>query len=93
MATTSSDFVKDPDATLDWVINWSDWLESTEIITASTYIVGTGLTKTLDEFEDKYTTVWLAGGTAGQPYRVTNRVTTSAGRTDERSITIRVKDR
>lgn len=38
-------------------------------------------------------TVWLSGGTAGHIYTVTNRITAAVGRTDERSITLRVQDR
>jgi len=38
-------------------------------------------------------TVWLSGGTEGQLYTVTNRITTSGGRTDERSFVIQVQDR
>ena len=38
-------------------------------------------------------TVWLSGGIAGQAYTVTNRITTSGGRTDERSFTIQIQDR
>ncbi|MEE4350418.1 MAG: hypothetical protein V2J26_09335 [Pacificimonas sp.] len=35
----------------------------------------------------------LAGGLRGHVYRVTNRVTFTDGRTDERSLSIRVDDR
>lgn len=38
-------------------------------------------------------TVWLSGGTAGQIYTVTNRITTAAGRTEDRSFAIRVEER
>lgn len=38
-------------------------------------------------------TVWLSGGTTGAVYSVANRVTTSAGRIDERTLTIRVTNR
>lgn len=39
------------------------------------------------------TTVWLMGGTSGQVYTVTNRITTNQGRTDDRSLTILVEER
>jgi hypothetical protein len=35
----------------------------------------------------------LAGGVAGDVYRVTNRVTLSDGQIDERSIVLRVEER
>jgi hypothetical protein len=37
--------------------------------------------------------VWLSGGTVGERYTVTTRITTSAGRTDDRSIEIWVRQR
>ena len=38
-------------------------------------------------------TVWLSGGQAGATYTVTNRIVTTGGRTDDRSIAIKVEDR
>lgn len=52
-----------------------------------------GLVKNSDSFSATSTTVWLAGGTPGTPYSVANRITTSVGRIDERTITIRVTNR
>jgi len=36
------------------------------------------------------TTIWLAGGTAGQCYEVTNHIVTVSGREDDRSLLILV---
>lgn len=36
-------------------------------------------------------TTWLSGGTAGQTYMVTNKVTTAAGRTEKVSFRVTVK--
>jgi hypothetical protein len=38
-------------------------------------------------------TIWLKGGTLGTEYTVTNKIVTTAGRTDERSFTITIEDR
>jgi hypothetical protein len=38
-------------------------------------------------------TVYLSGGSVGSNYAVVNRITTAAGRVDERTITILVRDR
>lgn len=90
---TITDWVKDPDATLDWRWDWSEWLADGEVIIASTMTVSAGLVMDSNSFSATSTTVWLSGGTAGQPYSVANRITTSAGRIDERTITIRVTNR
>ena len=91
MAT--DDFVKDPDAILDWHFDWVNWLAAGETISTSTFITTAGITVTSNSSTATNTTVWLSGGTPGQPYRITNRIVTTAGRTDDRSVTIRVKDR
>jgi len=91
MAVT--DHKKDPDAVLDWVWDWNEWLDEGETITTSTFVVTVGLTVDSETNTTKTATVWLSGGTAGQVYQVTNRITTSGGRTDDRSITIRVTER
>jgi hypothetical protein len=87
------DWEKDPDAVLDWIWDWSDWLDSGETITASVFTVSAGLVLNSDTSSTTTATAWLSGGTAGQPYSVANRITTSVGRIDERTITIRVTNR
>ncbi|MFJ4828412.1 hypothetical protein ACIP79_00500 [Streptomyces sp. NPDC088747] len=89
----ATDWLKDPDAVLDWVWDWSDWLAPGETITTSDFTVSAGLDLDSDSNTLSSATAWLSGGEPGTPYLVANRITTSAGRTDERSITIRVKNR
>jgi len=87
-------FTKDPQAVLDYAIDWTKWLDEVgDSIETSTWIVPTGLTKVTETNTSKLATVWLSGGTVGENYTVTNRITTAAGRTDDRSITIRVRER
>ena len=89
----ADDFVKDPGAKLDWNFDWEAWLEEGETITASVFSVSSGLTLVSNTFTSSNSTVWLQGGRSGQVYKVTNTITTSLGRIDERSVTIRVRDR
>lgn len=85
---------KDPDATLDYGFDWSSWLQDGETITASSWTADTGLTLGTDTYDDTSTTVWISDGTPRHyPYTVTNRITTSAERIDERSILINVVQR
>ena len=86
-------FRKDPSAVLDYGFDWSDWLESGETVAESAWTVATGLTKDSDQRGDTSTKAWLSGGTAGATYVVANKITTSDGRTDERSFEIVVEDR
>ena len=87
-------FIKDPDAVLDYTLDWTKWLDEVgDTIETSTWIVPAGLTKVTETNTAKLATVWLSGGTVGENYTVTNRITTAAGRADDRSITIRVRER
>jgi hypothetical protein len=94
------EFIKDPGATLDYSIDWNGpanargpWLASGETVVTSTWTAPTGLTKVSDSIASGKATIWLSGGVAGTTYSVANKIVTSAGRIDERTITIRVKDR
>ena len=90
---TITDWLKDPDATLDWRFDWTDWLDDGETITTSVMTVSAGLVKESDSHSASSATVWVSGGSPGTPYSVANKITTSAGRIDERTITIRVTNR
>lgn len=86
-------YVQDPNAVLDYVFDWSGWLAASETISTSTVTVGTGLTENSESNTTTKATVWLSGGTAGTTYSVTNKIVTNQGRTDERTIQIRVENR
>ena len=87
-------FTKDPQAVLDYAIDWTKWLDEVgDTIETSTWIVPTGLTKVTETNTSNLATVWLSGGTVGENYTVTNRITTVGGRADDRSITIHVRER
>lgn len=89
----TNQYTKDPSAILDWAYDWTDWLAAAETITDHTITADTGITVDSSTESDGKVTVWLSGGTAGINYKVACLITTSAGRTDERTIWIRVVDR
>lgn len=95
MTTPSSDndILKDPDATLDYTWDWYKWLPNGDLIITSEFIVDPGITVVLQTNTGTNCTVWLSGGVSGLPYQVTNRITTVQGRTDDRTVTIRVQQR
>jgi len=86
-------FTKDPDAVLDYTRSWADWLADGETISTSTWIAESGITVDSDTNDTTTATVWLSGGTAGEDYELTNRITTSASRTDDRTFRIQVRQR
>lgn len=85
-------FRKDPDARLDYTVDWSDWLVADFIVSAATSVQA-GLTLYTEAFTSTVHTIWLTGGAVGQEYSVTSRIITNAGRIDDRSFTIRVTER
>ena len=87
-------FTKDPDAVLDYAWDWTDWLAETETIATHTVTVPAGLTLDSDAAVAGVVTAWLSDGNVTRgTYSVTCRITTSSGRTDDRSITITVAER
>ena len=85
-------FVKDPQAVLDYQINWASWL-GVDTISTSTWTLPTGITKASDTRTTTTTTIWLSGGTDGSSYNLVNTIVTAGGRTEERTITIVVENR
>jgi hypothetical protein len=105
-----SEWVKDPDAVLDYKFDWqaltngtgtSDWLASGETIAAASHtitvtpVTASPLTVDSSSQTDANTsvTVWLSGGLAGTDYKVACEITTSASRTDERTMKIKCRER
>jgi hypothetical protein len=82
---------KDPDAVLDYSFNWATWLGTDTI--ANYVIEVDGVTKDSDSRNGAVITAWLSGGAAGSIATATCRVTTAAGRVDDRTIYLDVADR
>lgn len=80
---------KHPSATLDYQLNWSNWLAG-DTISSSTWVVPTGLTKVLDTNETTTCTIWLSGGTDKANYKVVNTITTATGKVESKAITVSV---
>ena len=80
-------FQKDPDAVLDYMVDWTRWL-GTDTIATSDWIVPTGITETTATATTTTATIWLSGGTPGVSYSIVNRIITSAGRADDRTIVV-----
>jgi hypothetical protein len=92
----SDRFMLDPNAVLDFAFSWTNWLGAGETITSAVVTVPTGLTKASQSTSSGVVTVWLSNGvpsTTGRPYPVTCHITTNAGRQDDRTIRIDVRDR
>jgi hypothetical protein len=85
-------YTKDDDAVLDYGFDWSEWL-GTDTIVSSVWTVPTGISQEAESETTTTTTVWLSGGTIGNTYTITNRIVTTAGRTDERSLRVYVAER
>jgi hypothetical protein len=107
--TNKNTFIKDPNAVLDYKFDWkpltngsgdSDWLDTAETITAKTITISpsvavTGLIADSSSITDTSTsvTVWLSSGTDYTDYQVACKIVTNGLRTDERTITICVRNR
>ena len=86
-------YTKDPQAVLDYMIDWSSWLTAAgdDTITASSWTATDGITIDSDTNTTTTATVWLSGGTVGTTYELTNHIVTLAGREDDRTIKIKCK--
>jgi hypothetical protein len=89
-----SSIIKDPDATLDYTFDWTAWLAGiTDSIVSFQFIIDPGIVLVSSSFLGALVTAIISGGTDGGAYNVTCRITTAAGRIDDRSMTIKIKDR
>jgi hypothetical protein len=83
---------KDPNAILDYTFDWDPWLDVGETISSHTATV-VGAVKDSSANSTTAVTIWVSGGTADTTATVACRIVTSAARTDERTIALRIQDR
>lgn len=81
---------KDPSAILDYTINWAPWLNG-DVVVSSTWRTDSGITVQTSNSTPTLASVWLTGGTSGYSYKITNVITTSGGRLNEKSFVLPVQ--
>lgn len=89
-------YLKDPEARVDYAIDWGDYLDG-QTIAASAWSVepdeAGGIAIDEESFQPLLTAARLSGGVIGHAYRVSNLVTLADGSADARSIDLRVEER
>lgn len=83
-------YTQDPDDVLDYVIDWSDWLDG-DTIASSSWTVD-GVTQDDDDNTTTTTTIWISGGTVGVIGSATNHIVTAAGREKDQTITFTIME-
>lgn len=86
---------KDPDATLDYTLDWSDWLNDGENLIAVDIAVD-GVTLVQTQLTNQMVTAWISGGTVGNTVSLRYRITTDSSpvqRIDDRTLKIRIAER
>lgn len=87
---------KDPDSTVDYTFDWTDWLGTDTILSATTIPdIASGVTVVgvPTWTGGKAVTCWLTGGTLGTTARVVCRITTTGGRTEDRTLALAIQQR
>ena len=85
---------KDPNAVLDYTLDWSAYLTPlVDVITSVTWILSSGLTKVSQSNTTTTATAFVSGGVLGNTETLTCRITTAAGRTDDRTVLLRIVTR
>ena len=87
---------KTPDEVLDYTCDWAGELAESETISTSVWTlldldgIAPELTITNEGLNPTNAIIWLANGVPKKKYHLTNKITTSGGRTFEQTIWLRV---
>lgn len=86
--------IKDPNAILDYPISFAAWLaDIADTYASHTVTVTGGLTCNSSTQAAGVITPILSGGTVGTTASFTIRITTTGGRTDDRTFYLKIKER
>lgn len=86
-------FLKQPAETLDYDINYAEWMVAGDSIGSATATPdGTGLEVVSVFVNPQLIKLWVRGGNAGTTYKITITATTDDGRIKQDEIKIKVKE-
>lgn len=92
-------FVKDPNALLDYKVDWRDWLGDDQIVSAIAFTDALASAQTsglriatATVSASAAAVVWLSAGVLDTEYTITSRIWTSAGRRNDESFTVVIEE-
>lgn len=87
-------YKKDPNATLDYTFDWTPYLAPiVDTIAIVEFVTSAGLTKTSQSNTGTTATAFVSGGVVDATEKLTCRIVTTGGRTDERTIDLKILER
>ena len=87
-------FKKDPDAVLDYTFDWALYLTPlSDSIATVTWLPDAGLVVSNSTHTTNTATAFVSGGIIDTTQILTCRITTTGGRTDDRSILLKIVSR
>lgn len=84
-------FVKDPDAILDYYVDWGPWLGGDTLVT-STWSTTSSVVLSQDEILGTLTRIWVSGGVVGEAVELVNHIVTAEGRADDRTVVVIIRE-
>jgi hypothetical protein len=91
--TALTHFTKDPDGIIDYTVRWTSWLPSGDTLSSSTWIVPAGIVKVSESNDTVDAVIFLASGTVGVIYPLTNRIVTAGSRQNDQTISILIEEK
>jgi len=86
-------FAKDPDETLDYQFDWTQFIGTDTIASQSTVVAGASLVTSVIDGTNKKVNVRISGGVIDTPASIENTVTTASGQIAQRTATIKISSR
>lgn len=86
--------VKDPNAVLDYSFDWSEWItDAADEITSFSFDCGGGIVAGASSRDNAVITVFVSGGFVGAEGSITCRINTAGGRTDDRTLYLKILEK
>ena len=84
-------YIHDPDAILDYYIDWSAWLAGDPLTLSTWDTPDTAVSLSQEALLGGVTQVWVTGGLAGTVVPLTNHIVTGGGREEDRTLYLIVR--
>ena len=80
----------DPEAVLDYYLDWGPWLAGDTIAGSGWVVTGT-VTIRDSAITGAVTSIWVEGGVDGELIDLTNHITTTGGREEDGTLRLKVR--